>query len=222
MVLVCRGLIIYDLVYFAAALVITIPKRFEVLARIQPLRSLHLLYVLLLLLGGGLLAEHILKNKAWRWLVLFLPMSLGMFYAQRSLFSASAHIEWPWASPKNSWAQAFLWIRRNTPESAVFAIDPYYERISGEETVGFRGMAQRSRLADVVKDSGPVSLFPPLADEWAAELEAQKNWKQFTAADFERLRDRYGITWVVLQQPGTTGLSCLYQNRDVLVCQLPL
>lgn len=220
MALVCRALVISDLVYFAAALVVSVPKRFEVLARIQPLRSLHLLYVLLLLLGGGLLAEYVLKNRVWRWLVLFLPICAGMYFAQRSLFPVSSPVEWPWSAPKNLWAQAFLWIRHNTPESAIFAIDPYYARIPGEEIVGFRCLAQRSRLADIGKDSGPVSMFPPLAEEWYAELQAQKNWKQFTAEDFARLHQQYGVTWVVLQQPGISGLTCPYQNSAVRVCHL--
>jgi hypothetical protein len=220
MALICRALVIYDLVYFAAALIISIPRRFEVLARIQPLRSLHLLYILLLLLGGGLLADYVLKNRAWRWVILFLPMCAGMFFAQRSLFPSSSHIEWPWAAPKNSWAQAFLWIRDNTPEQAVFAIDPHYERIPGEETVGFRCMAQRSRLADYGKDSGPVSMFPPLAEEWFAQLQAQKNWEQFSASDLDRLRQQYGVSWVVLQPPGIAGLNCPYRNSAVMVCRL--
>jgi hypothetical protein len=219
-VLVCRALVIYDIVFFAAALVVSAPKRFEVLARIQPLRSLHLLYILLLLLGGGFLAEYVLKNRAWRWIALFLPLCAGMSFAQRVLFPVSAPVEWPWAAPRNPWTQAFQWIRENTPQSAVFAIDPMYERIPGEETVGFRCAAQRSRLADVGKDSGPVSMFPPLADEWYAQVQAQKNWKQFTPADLDRLRQQYGISWVVLQQPGIAGLNCPYQNSVVLVCRL--
>lgn len=220
MALVCRALVVFDLVYFVAALVISVPKRFEVLARIQPLRSLHLLYILLLLLAGGLLADYVLKNKIWRWLVLFAPICAGMFLAQRSLFPVSSQIEWPWSTPKNPWAQAFLWIRHNTPDTAIFAINPNYGRIPEEETIGFRCMAQRSRLADIGKDSGPVSMFPPLAEEWFSELQAQKDWKHFTTTDFERLRNQYGVSWVVLQQPGIASLPCPYQNSAVRVCRL--
>jgi hypothetical protein len=53
MVAMCRALVVYDLVYFAAALMVSVPGRFEVLARIQPLRSLHLLYLLLLIFSGA-------------------------------------------------------------------------------------------------------------------------------------------------------------------------
>ncbi len=141
----CRALIVYDLTYFAAALVVSVPKRFESLARIQPLRSLHLLYILMLLFIGELIAEYILKNHVWRWIAFFVPLCAGMFIAQLALFPASAHVEWPWAAPRNEWAQAFLWIRQSTPVDALFAVDPLYIQIPGEDTVGFRALAERSR-----------------------------------------------------------------------------
>jgi hypothetical protein len=215
-----RALIIYDLVYFAAALVISIPQRFEGLARIQPLRSLHLLYIMLIIIGGGFLAEYFLKNRIWRWLILFLPLCAGMFVAQRSLFPASDHIEWPWAKPKNQWEQAFLWIRDNTPNDAVFAINPVYIALPGEDTVAFRPVAERSSIADGYKDSGTVSMFPPLADLWWEQFQTEKNWTKFNETEFLRLRGRYGVNWVVLQAPGVSGLTCPYQNSAVFVCRV--
>jgi hypothetical protein len=174
----------------------------------------------LLLFGGGLLGEYVLKNRVWRWLVLFIPLCAGMFLAQRALFPASSHFEWPWTSPKNEWAQAFVWIRQNTPTNAVFALDPMHMEIPGEDAHGFRVMAQRSRLADVLKDSGAVSMFPPLAEEWLGQVRAQSNWKTLKLEDFQRLRTDYGVTWVVLQQPGLPGLDCPYRNSAILVCSI--
>jgi hypothetical protein len=215
----CRALIIYDLIYFLAALIVDFPARFESLARLQPLRSLHLLYMLMFLFMGGYLGEYLLKNRVWRWLMLFVPLSLGMFLAQRSLFPASAHIEWPGAAPKNEWAQAFLWVRNNTPVDVLFALDPLYMELPGEDTIGFRSLAQRSRLADAVKDSGAVSMFPPLADEWWTQVRALKDWENFQAQDFARLRTQFGVGWVVLQWSGNAALDCPYQNRAVRVCR---
>jgi hypothetical protein len=216
----CRVLTFYGIVYFVAALVISIPQRFEALARLQPLRSLHLLYMLLIIIGGGFLAEYVLKNRVWRWLVLFVPLCAGMFLAQRSLFPASDHVEWPWAKPKNLWEQAFIWIRNSTPSDAIFAIDPVYIELPGEDTAAFRPLAERSSIADGYKDSGTVSMFPPLADLWWEQFQAERNWTTFTLADFVRLRDRYDVNWVVLQSPGITGLECPYQNRAVMVCRV--
>ena len=216
----CRVLTIYGSIYFIAALVISIPQRFEALARLQPLRSLHLLYMLLMIIGGGFLAEYVLKNRAWRWLVLFVPLCAGMFLAQRSLFPASDHVEWPWAKPKNLWEQAFIWIRNSTPNDAVFAINPLYIELPGEDTAAFRPLAERSSIADANKDSGTVSMFPPLADLWWEQFQTERNWKAFMVEDFQRLRDRYGVNWVVLQPPGVAGLECPYKNEAVMVCHI--
>ncbi len=218
--LMCRALVIYQLVYTAAGLLLSIPARFESWARLQPMRSLYLLYILFILFSGGLLAEYVLKNRIWRWLALFVPLCGGMFYAQRTLFPASAHIEWPGAAPRNQWAQAFVWIRQNTPTGAIFALDPTHMDIPGEDENGFRAIAQRSMLADEIKDSGAVTMFPALAEAWLRQVQAQSGWKKFQLQDFQRLQAEYGVSWVVLQPPGTAGLDCPYQNEAVLVCQL--
>jgi hypothetical protein len=216
----CRVFVLYGVIYVLVALAVDLPASLESLARIQPLRSLHLQYMFLFVCVGGLLGEYVWKDRAWRWLVLFIPLGVGMFMAQRSLFSASAHIEWPGRAPKNPWAQAFVWIREKTPKDAVFAIDPDYMRLPGEDTIGFRCLAQRSRLADTVKDGGVVSMFPPLADEWWEQVRAQSPWKDLRALAFAALREKYGVTWVVVQQPGMDGLTCPYRNAAVRVCRL--
>jgi len=216
----CRAFVIYGVIYFVVALVVDLPARFESLARLQPLRSLHLLYVFMFVCIGGFLGEYVLKDRAWRWLVLFVPLFVGMFAAQRSLFPASAPVEWPGRAPKNSWAQAFVWIRENTPADAVFALNPEYMSLAGEDEIGFRCLAQRSQLADAVKDNGVVSMFPRLAEEWWEQVKAQMPWKSLQVADFARLQRKYGVNWVVLEQPGVAGIDCPYQNAAVRVCRL--
>lgn len=217
----CRAFIIYDVVYIVAALAVDLPARFESLARLQPLRSLHLLYMVMFVIMGGLLGEFVLKNRVWLWLALFMPLTLGMYFAQRGLFPASATVEWPGRAPKNLWAQAFLWARQNTPIDAVFAMDPNYMHIHGEDEIGFRCLAQRSRLADAVKDNGVVSMFPPLADRWLSEVNAQSPWGSLGLADFARLNQTYGVSWLIVQPPGGAGLDCPYENSAVRVCRAP-
>ena len=218
--LLCRALIVLNSVSIVAAAILSLP-RFESLARIQPLRSLHLIYILMFLFAGCYLGQYVLKGVVWRWLVLFVPLCVGMFVAQRALFPASEHVEWPWDTPKNPWAQAFVWVQANTPKDALFALDPRHMAIEGEDSIGFRALAERSMLADAVKDSGAVTMFPPMADEWLRQVDAQKDWKHFHIHDLERLKAQFGVTWVVLQQPGLPGLNCPYRNPAVLVCQLP-
>jgi hypothetical protein len=217
---VCRAFAIYGVIFLLISLAVDLPHRFEALARLQTLRSLHLLYIVLFLVIGGFLGEFVLRDRVGRWLLLFLPLSLGMFLAQRALFPASHQVEWPGVAPRNPWAQAFLWIRQNTPVDAVFTLDPEYMHIAGEDEIGFRCLAQRSRLADGVKDNGVVSMFPTLADEWWTQVQAQTPWKSFRAEDFSHLRKIYGANWVVVQQPGVDGLDCVYQNQAVRVCRV--
>jgi hypothetical protein len=93
-------------------------------------------------------------------------------------------------------------------------------QIHGEDENGFRAIAERSMLADAVKDSGVVTMFPAIADEWLQQVQAQKNWKNFQLQDFRNLWSEYGVNWVVLQVPGPGGLSCPYQNRAVMVCRI--
>lgn len=218
--LLCRALIIYELIYLPPAVVLSTVARFEALARLQPMRCLFLLYILLFLFIGGFLGEFLLKNRASRWLALFVPLCAGMFLAQRALFPFSRHIEWPGAALTNPWAQAFLWARDNTPTDAIFALDPEHEHFPQEDEQGFRAIAQRSRLADRASDAGAVSMFPGLADEWLRQTQAQTGWKNFQAQDFRRLQADFGVTWVVLQSPGVPGLDCPYRNSAVLVCRL--
>jgi hypothetical protein len=216
----CRALIVYELVYLLAAVVLSVPARFESLARLQPMRSLYLLYVLFFLFAGGLLGEYVFKNRAWRWAVLFVPVCAGMFLVQRDLFPASAHVEWPGVTSTNQWVEAFQWVRANTPRDAIFALDPWYMHIPGEDENGFEAIAQRSMLADAVKASGAVSMFPAMADEWLRQMQAQTGWSKFQAQDFRRLQAQYGVSWVVLQRPGIAGLECPYRNAAVLVCKV--
>ena len=214
------ALIAFEAIFFAIALVVSLPGRFENLAELQPMRCLHLLYVLMFILGGGLLGTYVLRDRTWRWAILFVPLWCGIVVAQRATFPASAYVEWPGARSRNAWVQAFDWIRTNTPENAYFAMDPNTMQLPDEDEHGFRAIAQRSLLADNVKDSGAVSMFPALAEKWKEQVTAQRGWTEFRLEDFQRLRARYSISWIVLEQPGIEGLACPYANWRVRVCRI--
>jgi hypothetical protein len=219
--LLCRSLIRFELCYFVVALVITIPPQFARLTELQPMRSLHLVYVFLFVFAGGLLVQFVLQNKAWRWIALFLPLCAGMSYAQRMEFVMASHIEWPQAKSKNEWVRAFVWIRENTPVDAYFALHPDYMQASGEDQQGFRAIAARSRLADRIKDSGAVTMFPALAVPWLNQVTAATGWNRFEPQDFGRLKTLYGVNWVVVGAAQHNGLDCPYASREVWVCRVP-
>lgn len=184
-----------------------------------------LCYMVLIIVSGGLLERYLLQGHVWRWLLLFIPLSLGMYFAQRQVFPASQHIEWPWAEPRNPWAQAFEWIRVNTPVDALFANNPALMELPGEDENGFRARSERSMLADLVKDKGACSMFPPLSVKWAEQIADEKNWQHFDKEDFERLRQKYGVTWAVIERGGPSDntlaeMPCPYENSAVRVCRI--
>jgi hypothetical protein len=221
--ILCQALIAFQLFFLIVSLVLCLPA-FANFSELQTMRSLHLLYALLFVFAGGLLAEFVFKKSVLRWCALFVPLCAGMFYAQLQLFPGSAHIEWPGASSRNAWVNAFLWIRNNTPNDAYFVLDPQYMKAPAEDVHGFRAIAERSSLADEVKDSGAVSMFPALAESWQGQVRALQGWRNFQAADFQRLHQEFGVDWVVLDQQASNayrGLNCPYDRGDLRVCRIP-
>jgi hypothetical protein len=204
----------------AVGLAITLPNRLERLRPFEPMRYLQLVYLFLFLLGGGLLGKYVLRARAWRWAAFFVPLSFGMLYAQRQMYPATTHLELPGINSGNEWVRAFHWVRNNTPRESLFALDPRYMGIPGEDFHGFRAIAARSALADNLKDPGMVARVPRLANRWQAESNAQFHWNSFQADDFRRLKSRFGVGWVVFAKPGVAGLTCPWRDADVLVCRI--
>jgi hypothetical protein len=191
------------------------------LTPLQPMRYLHLIYFFLVLVGGCLLGKYLLKGSTLRWAIFLSVINIGMFVSQRALFRGSDHMEWPWAVPSNPWVQAFAWVRTHTPRDAYFAMDPYYLGLPGEDYHSFRALAERSQLADMIKDPSVVTQVPELGPEWGREVEATSGWRNFRAADFERLKRDFGVNWVLVTNTGGKGLLCQWHNQAVAVCRIP-
>lgn len=218
--LVLRTLVPFGILFTAAGLLLGLSSRLENFTRVQPMRSFHLVYVIFFLMLGGLIGEYTLRSRLWRWCALFVPLTVCMCLVQRNCYASSSHIEWPGSADFNRWNSAFVWARDHTPKSAVFALDPDYMLGTGEDSQGFRAIAERSALADDIKDSGAVSLFPQLAVEWKKETNAQRGWAKFKRVDFENLARHYPVTWIVTHRPAPPGLDCPYRNNEVAVCRI--
>jgi hypothetical protein len=214
-------LIYFGVFQLIVAILVMLPQTLERLRSLQPMRYLHLLYLLFIVLGGGLLGQKFAKNYCRRWALIFVPLALGMFFAQRDTYPASAHIEWPGSAPRNPWLEAFAWIREHTPPDAYFAAGPDYMRRPGNDYHSFRALAERSVLADLAKDSAVATQVPRLAPRWQEEVEAQKGWEHFTLADFERLKSKFGVDWFLVERPGGEGLMCPHENAALRVCRVP-
>jgi len=215
------AVLLYGVFQLAVAMIMLgIPALIR-LAPLQPMRFLQLVYFFMVLMGGCLLGKFLLKASVWRWAVFLVAINAGMFLSQRLLFASSEHLELPGRSTSNPWLQAFSWIRQNTPANAYFALDPRYMAAPGEDYHSFRALAERSQLADDIKDTAVVTQVPELGPEWARETEAQKGWSHFQLADFERLKAEFGVDWVVVLNSQAAGLACEWRNELVSVCRLP-
>lgn len=222
-----RGILVSGILGISGAILITTVPAFEQLIPTEPMRTLHLVYFLFVFLGGGLLGETFLQNYRRRWFVFLASISAVFFISNQIVYSSSPNIEAPGWLPRNAWVEAFDWIRQNTPKQALFALDPRYMTRPGEDHHGFRAFAERSMLADWVKDRSVAALEPQLSDRWMAEEGDVDNWQNFTMQDIQRLQQKYGVGWLVLergQDPGLEtgrGFSCPYTNKQILVCKLP-
>jgi hypothetical protein len=210
----------YAVFQLAVACIVLLTPGLVRLTPMQPMRYLHMVYLLMALLGGGLIGEKVLQCHIWRWVALFLPLAAGMFWAQRALFPSTVHMELPGRAPHNPWLRAFAWIRENTPVDAYFALDPDYMALPGEDYHSFRALAERSELADAVKDAAVATQVPELAPAWLAQTQASAGWEHFQKQDFLRLQRTFGVDWIVVQGAGVAGLACPYRNETVAVCRL--
>jgi hypothetical protein len=92
--------------------------------------------------------------------------------------------------------------------------------LPGEDFHSFRALAERSELADAVKDAAVATQVPELAPAWLAQTQAVGGWEHFRKADFLRLQREFGVDWIVVRGTGVAGLECPYENQAVAVCRL--
>ena len=100
------------------------------------------------------------------------------------MFASSHHLELPGVRSSNPWLQAFAWIRKNTPTDAYFTMDPNYLAAPGEDYHSFRALAERSQLADAIKDTAVVTQVPELGPTWERQVAAQAGWDALYAGGF--------------------------------------
>jgi hypothetical protein len=215
------ALLLYGIFQQMVAMILLTPSALVRLTPLQPMRYLHLVYLFLVLMAGCLFGQHFLRRSPWRWALFLLVVNGGMFASQRLLFAGTEHLELPGRTSHNPWLQAFTWIRQNTPADAYFALDPYYLAAPGEDFHSFRALAERSQLADALKDAAVVTQVPELGLPYAKQVDAQSGWSRFQLADFERLKKQFGVGWVLVSYPQSSRLMCIWHNDALTVCRIP-
>lgn len=214
------ALFLYGAFQQLVAMILLAPPALIRITPLQPMRYLHLVYLFLALNAGCLLGRHILGRRIGRWVFFLMAVHGGMFLSQRLMFPGSKHLEFPGRESANPWLQAFTWVRRNTPKDAYFALDPNYLALPGEDYHSFRALAERSQLADAIKDTAVVTQVPQLGPAWAKQVDAQAGWDRFQFADFARLRAQFGVGWVLVSNPPPARLTCIWHNGRLSVCRI--
>lgn len=189
-------------------------------ARLQPLRIFQMVYIVAILLAGGLLGERILKLSLWRWSAFIALCSAGVLLIQLQTFPQSPHLELPWTYSQNAWEQGFIWIKEHTPKNSVVLLDSNYITQPGEDTQNFRAIAERSTLPDYSKDGGVAAIVPDLAGMWTFGEMMQRNLD--SESDVERI-SRLRSTkaeWLVLPSNTFTTLACPFVNQSIRVCEV--
>jgi hypothetical protein len=215
------AILVFGIFQQAVAMILLAPQTLITFSALEPMRYLQIVYIFLALVGGGYLGRYILKARIVRWALFLLIANGAMFYVQRQLFASTPHLELPGAAPPNAWLQAFDWIKHNTPTDAYFALDPKYLDAPGEDYHGFRALAERSSLADAIKDTSVVTKVPQLGPVWKQQTMAQAGWPHFQLADFKRLKSQFGVDWVLVSYPQSGPLDCQWHNDTLAVCQIP-
>ncbi len=206
----------------------------HLVARLQPLRMFTLLYAVLTIYLGAHIVRYsrtFLDRSRLVWskrlflmapTALFILSACAMFIVQKVQFSSSPHIELPASADttRNPWVAAFRWIRQNTAEDALFAIDAEYIHQPHNDAQTFRATALRSVLPDQSKDGGEAAVDSALADQWQIGTDAQTNLNTLDDADREARLRPLGATWIVLTARSPTSFPCPYNNGEVKVCRL--
>ena len=207
--------------FFLLAMIVTRTPVQLAIARFQPMRSFHLLYIVMFLLPVNVVVQKILDTKPSLVPVLLIGVCCAMFMAQRSTFPATTHLEVPGVRSDNPWRKAFDWVRSNTPRDSFFALDPDYMDEGAEDRLGFSAVAERSALANRTKDGGVVAVFPELAEEWSKDLAEANGSKEIRAGQNALSLQKAGVTWIVTGPTTDTGLNCPFRDSAVAVCNLP-
>lgn len=198
----------------------------HLIARLQVMRNFHVPYLLLFTLLGGLMGRYWLRSSVLRWALTFAALSAIVIVAQLRTWPATSYYELPGQPSHNQWVQAFQWMRANTPQQDLVALDADYITADGEDAHNFRTIAERNTLADYSKDGGAAAIFPELAPRWMSEHIATAGLSSMSDEQRIQRLAPMNVTWVVLQQKYQTGaartaFACPYRNATVQVCKLP-
>ena len=120
----------------------------------------------------------------------------------------------PTATSSNRVGRTLLWIRHNTPENAVFAVDSHYLH-GHRRTPTVSRPSPNAPAGRLLQRQRRRSLFPALADEWKQMSNATTGLNHFNAQDFRASnRSILPSSWTVVHGPAPPAWHALISSRD--------
>ena len=203
------------------AMILLAPPALIRIMPLQPMRYLHLEFIFLVLIAGCLYRAAFSGRTVWRWALFLAVANGGMFISQRVLFPATEHLELPGRASANPWLQAF---DMGPAEHAFERLLCPRSRLSGCTRRGlpqFPGPGRAQPVGRRAQGRGCGHPGSGACARWASEVDAQDGWGGLQLADFERLKGRYGVNWVLVSYPAPARLTCIWHNAQLAVCQIP-
>ena len=188
------------------------------------MRYLHLFYFLFVMMEAGACWENLCcKRSVWRWAVFLLVVNgRHVCLAASGVCRAAEHLEMPGREPRPIHGCRPLHgsgrIRRRTRISRSIRIT---WKLPARIITAFARWPSAANLADAVKDAAVVTQVPELGPVWRSQVKAQKGWRSFKLADFERLKAEFGVDWVLVTYPQPGGLPAAGTIDALAVCQIP-
>jgi len=196
------AVVIYCVFQQAVAMVILLPQAPAGLSALEPMRYLHLVYIFIALIGGCLLGKYLLKAA-------FGAGCLSRSHQWGNVCDAAAGVQQQrasgtaWTDLGQSMAAGLRVDSPDTPTTPILLLTRVSGR-TGEDYHSFRAMAERSQLADNIKDTQWQRWFR----SWGSVETASRSPEgldHFQLADFERLKAEFGVDWVLVSFPQRWG-----------------
>ena len=179
------------------------------LARLQVLRTFHMIYVVGVLLAGGLLGS-LTRNRFW-YAVYCVVLGSHLCRPDADLSSLrSCGMARPCAAQPVG--AGISMDSRQYPGRCDLRDGCRLHRRSRRRLTRFSRMAERSALADWYKDGGVASIFPAAAEPWWREFQATRGVDRATDQEREARLKPLGATWILLPVHASTAFACPYRN----------
>ncbi len=178
-----------------------LPPSLERLRPFEPMRYLHLLYLFFFLIAGGLLGQLCSRRHAYRWALAFRSARCAGCSTRNAKCIPHPRIWNCLGPPPITMAASFRLDSRQHSNRRFVRARSALCRHCRARTITASARWPSAAFSPTTKK---MAAWPPachaLAPRWLREVTALNGWRNFQPADFERLKNEFGVTWIVLSR----------------------